>query len=157
LTTLRIDDDAVRVAWVNTDSTGEPEFITSEHEVAYGARLSPDGRRILCMAGPKGPKGERNPMGLHVIDLNTKKRTRIDRPGHTYGYCWSSDGLKVAYTWQMPLRQPSEIVERRTYLITCDPDGNNRKTVTSRKYEVPENSSGRGGVPIFFQVVAWWR
>ena len=157
LTSLRTDGDTIRVVWVNLDGTGKPEFITSEEEVAYGARLSPDGRRILCMVGPKELEGERNRLRLHVIDLITKKRTRIDRPGHTYGYCWSSDGSKVAYTWQMPLRQPNEIVERRTYLITCDPDGSNRKTVTSRKYEVPENSSGRGGMTIFFQVVAWWR
>ncbi len=29
--------------------------------------------------------------------------------------------------------------------------------VTMRKYEVPKNSSGRDGVIIFFEVVAWWR
>jgi Tol biopolymer transport system component len=157
LTSLRTDHDSARVAWVSADGTGKPEFITSEHEVAYGARLSPDGRRILCRVGPKDRADERDPVGLHVIDLVTKKRTRIDRPGHTYGYCWASDGSKVAYTWQLPLRQPVEDAERRTFLITCDHDGSNRKTVTSRKYEVPENSSGRGGVVIFFQVVAWWR
>ena len=39
---LRTDDQAVRVAWVNTDGTGKPEFITAEQEVAYGAKLSPE-------------------------------------------------------------------------------------------------------------------
>jgi Tol biopolymer transport system component len=77
-----------------------------------------------------------------VIDLTTKKRTVIDKPGHIHGYCWSSDGSKVAYTWQLPLRQPEDAVERKTYLITCDPDGTNQKTVTMRKYEVPAPSTG---------------
>jgi Tol biopolymer transport system component len=157
LTSLRMGGDGTGVAWVNTDGTGKPEFITSQDEVAYGAKLSPDGRRILCMAGPKTPAGEPKRRRLVVIDLNTKKRTVIDRPGHTHGYCWSSDGLKVAHTWQLPLRQPGEIEERKTYLITCDADGGNRKTITTRKYEVPTNSSGRDGVTIFFEVVAWWR
>lgn len=157
LTALRTDDAAVRVASVNTDGTGKPEFITSEQEVAYGARLSPDGRRILCMVGPNTPDGERGRNRLHVIDLTTKTRTMIDRPGYTHGNRWSSDGLKVAYTWQLCLRQPNEVMERKTYLITCDPDGGNRKTVTMRKFEVPRNNSGRDGVIIFFQVVAWWR
>jgi hypothetical protein len=35
------------------------------------------------------------------------------------------------------------------------PDGRNRKTVASRKYVVPENSSGRSGVLLFFQVLDW--
>ena len=156
LTSLR-SGGTVRVAWVNADGTGKPEFITSEHEVAYGARLSPDGRRILCMARPKTPDEEGRRTRLQVIDLGTKKQTMIDKPGHTYGYCWSSDGSKVAYTWQMPLRKPGEVVERKTYLITCDADGSNQKTVTMRKYKEPPNSSGRDAVTIFFQVVAWWR
>ena len=82
----------------------------------------------------------------------------IGKPGHTHGYCWSSDGLKIAYTWQMPLRQPSEIVERKTYLITCDADGSNRKTVTMRKVRGADRTArAEMAVTIFFEVVAWWR
>jgi Tol biopolymer transport system component len=153
LTGLRTGD-VVRVAWVNTDGTGRPEFITSEHEVSYGAKMSPDGRRILCIVGPK-VNGNR--ARLQTIDLTTKKRVVIDRPGLTHGYCWSSDGLKIAYTWQLPLREPDEVVERKTYLITCDADGGNRKIVTMRKYEVPPNISRPAGMIIFFQVISWWR
>ena len=47
-----------------------------------------------------------------MIDLPSKKRTMIDRPGYTDSYCWSSDGSKVAYTWQMPLHRPEEVAER---------------------------------------------
>jgi hypothetical protein len=157
LTRLRTNDNAVRVAWVNTDGMGEPEFITSKHEVAYGAKLSPDGRQILCMVGSETPKGESSRTRLCVIDLITKKRAMIGKPGHTHGYCWSSDGLRIAYTWQLPLRQPREIIERKTFLITYDADGSNQKTITMRRYEEPENSSGRNGVTIFFEVLAWWR
>jgi Tol biopolymer transport system component len=157
LTSLGREDGSVRVAWINVDGTGEPEFITPDREVAYGAKLSPDNRRILCMVGPHAPEDQESRMRLHVIDLATKKRTMIDKPGHTHGYCWSSDGLKVAYTWQFPLREPYEAEERKTHLITCDPDGSNRKTVTMRKYKVPLDATNRAGVIIYFAVLSWWR
>jgi hypothetical protein len=157
LTSIRARNASTRVAWVHVDGSGEPEFLTSDQEVAYGARLSPDNQRILCMVGPREPNVEGRRTRLSVIDLATKKQTVIDKPGHTHGYCWSSDGSKVAYTWQLPLRQPEDAVERKTYLITCDPDGANRKTITMRKYQVPRNSSGPDGVIIFFEVLAWWR
>ncbi len=157
LTSLRTTENGRGVAWVNVDGTGDPEFITSLDERASGAKLSPDGQRILCMVGPKVPVGEPSGRKLVVIDLTTKKRSVVDRPGHTSGYCWSSDGLKVAHTWQLPLRKPGEVAQRKTYLITCDADGSNRKIVTMRMYEVPPNSSGRDRVTFFFRVVAWWR
>jgi Tol biopolymer transport system component len=138
LTSLRAENGSSRVAWVHVDGSGAPEFLTSDQEVAYGARLSPDNRQILCMVGPRNPGNQGSRTRLYVIELATKKRTVIDKPSHTYGYCWSSDGAKVAYTWQLPLRQPEDVVERKTYLITCDADGTNQKTVTMRKYEVPQ-------------------
>jgi Tol biopolymer transport system component len=156
LMNARRDDGTIGVTRANIDGTGKPEFITSADEVASGARLSPDGRRILCMAGPVAPKDERNRLRLSVIDLSTKRRTVVDEPGETHGYCWSSDGSKIAYTWQRSLERPAEVAVRETLLITCDPDGSNRKTVTSRKYEVPE-SAGRDGITIFFQVWSWWK
>jgi Tol biopolymer transport system component len=157
LTSLPAENASTRVAWVHVDGSGEPEFLTSDQEVAYGAKLSPDNRQILCIVGPREPEDKGRRTRLYVIDLATKQRMVIDKPGHTHGYCWSSDGSKVAYTWQLPLRQPGDAVERKTYLITCDPDGTNQKTVTMRKYEVPQNSSGRDGVIMFFEVLAWWR
>jgi Tol biopolymer transport system component len=157
LTSLVREDGSVRVAWINVDGTGEPKFLTSDREVARGAKLSPENRRILCMVGPDAPEDQEHRMRLHVIDLATKKRTIIDKPGHTYGYCWSSDGLKVAYTWQLPLREPYEAVERKTYLITCDPDGGSRKIITTRRYKVPPDATNRAGVIIYFAVLSWWR
>jgi hypothetical protein len=149
-------EETCRVAWVNIDGTGEPEFISRELEVAYGARLSPDGKRILCMAGFRAPDDRRRRMRLSVIELETKKnRILVDEPGDTHGYCWSPDGARIAYTWQRSLERPKEVAVRETFLITCDPDGGNRKTITSRKYEVPPTNSGRAGTIIFFQVLSW--
>jgi Tol biopolymer transport system component len=155
LMNARRKDGSIGVARANIDGTGEPEFITTADEVASGARLSPDGRQILCMTRPKVPKNEQDRLRLSVIDLSTKRRTIVDEPGETHGYCWSSDGSRIAYTWQRSLVKPAEVVVRETFLITCAPDGGERKIVTSRKYEVPKNSSGRDGMTIFFQVLAW--
>ena len=105
----------MRVAWVHIDGTGAPEFLTSDQEVAHGARLSPDNRRILCQIGSQSPKNEASRARLNVIDLATKQRTVIDKLGYTDSYCWSSDGSKVAYTWQLPLREPGQNEERKTY------------------------------------------
>jgi Tol biopolymer transport system component len=155
LTDARTGDGNLRIAWLNADGTGEPEFITPDEEMAYGARLSRDGRRVLFQAGPKGLKWERTKMRLYAMDLATKKRTAVDEPGVTEGWCWSPDGSKVAYTWQRSLDKPAEVKERETLLITCTADGSNRKTITKRQYQVPENSSGRSSIVFFFEVLDW--
>ncbi len=100
LTDVRPNDGTVRVAWINADGGGNVDFVTGEDEVAYRARLSPDGHRILCMAGDKARNGERSRVRLCVINLSTKTRSIVDEPGETDGYCWSPDGSKIAYTWQ---------------------------------------------------------
>jgi hypothetical protein len=156
LTSLRTGDGSVRVAWVSTLGTGTPQFLTTQQEVAYGAKLSPDNRRILCMVRPREQDDKRYTR-LCVIDLATGKRSVIDKPGHTFGYCWASDDSRVAYTWQMPLREPGQNKERKTYLITCDPDGGNQKTVTMRKTVIQPNDSGKDRVVYFFEVLAWWK
>jgi Tol biopolymer transport system component len=137
-----------RVAWVNLDGTGEPEFITRELEVAYGARLSPDGRQILCLAGFRRPDERRRKLRLSVVDLKTKKRKMVDEPGETLSYCWSADGSRIAYTWLRSLERPTETPVLETFLITCDADGTNRKTITSLTCNV-------AGTIILFHVLAW--
>jgi len=144
-----------RVAWVPIDGTAGPvEFITPKLEVGYGARLSPDGKRVLCLTGLKGPSdGERRQLRLSVVDLTTGKRMIVDDPGETHGYCWSRDGSRIAYTWQRRRENPARGDVLEAFLFICDPDGGARKTVTSRRYKVPENSSSTGA--IFFEVLAW--
>ncbi|WP_010585779.1 WD40 repeat domain-containing protein [Schlesneria paludicola] len=144
-----------RIAWVNMDGTGEPEFITSHFEAAFGAQLSPDGKRLLCMAGFRRPNEDRQPLRLSVVDMETKKRSFVDDPGEVQGYCWSPDGSRIAYTWQPTPEDSDETPFRETFLITCDVDGGHRKTVTSRKYDVSKVGLGRGETTIFFQVIAW--
>jgi hypothetical protein len=144
-----------RIGWLNADGTGKLEFLTPDGEVSYGPRLSPEGRRVLYQAVTKAPAGKPAEVRLYAMDLVTKRRTVVDEPGETHGYCWSPDSSRVAYTWQRSRGDWSEVPERETLLITCDPDGGNRKTVTSRKYVVPENSSGRSAAVFFFDVLDW--
>jgi hypothetical protein len=119
--------DDKRQGWLVIQSRVNPEARKSvplnwESPMSRAVPLwSSDSKRILIreQAGiDDRPEGS-----LYVIDLLTKKRTVIDKPGHTGSYCWSSEGSKVAYAWQMPLRQAEEVVERKAYLITCDLDG----------------------------------
>ncbi len=144
----------VGIAWVDTDGTGEPAYVTSKDVVAYRARLSPDGRRVLCMLGPKPPKGKRSPTRLCVIDLVTKKRTVVDEPGATDGYCWSPDGSRIAYTWQRSLDKPVVTV-RETKLITCRADGSDRKIVASRRREVSADEEQSRFIFYWFTVLDW--
>jgi hypothetical protein len=57
-----------------------------------------------------------------------------------YGYCWSPDGTRVGYTWQKYPDQKTEAREWEAFLFTCDSDGLNRKTVTSRKVPTPKGA-----------------
>jgi dipeptidyl aminopeptidase/acylaminoacyl peptidase len=156
LVTVAPGDGKCRLAWVPAAGGGESDYLTPADVTAYGGRLSSDGKRVLCLAGPKDSKGPDDGPRLTVLDLGTGKRTVLDEPGHTYGYCWSPGGTMVAYTWQRPLGDPPA-AERETLLVTCTADGRDRKTVTARKYTPSAKSNGRTGVVYFFTVVAWWR
>jgi dipeptidyl aminopeptidase/acylaminoacyl peptidase len=151
LITDHTDETIRRIAWLNADGTGKPDFLTSEDEYAYDACLARDGRKVLFAAGPKPAKGQRLRVRLYVMDLATKKRVAVDEPGDTIGYCWSPDGFRVAYTWQRPMERPEEVPLRETLLITCDLDGGNRKVVTRRLLEVEANKN----IVIYFWVLDW--
>jgi hypothetical protein len=151
---LRPNADTVRVAWLKADGTGKPEYVSPEKEVGYGGRVSPDGQRVLYQSGPETAPGKRVKVRLYVQDLATGKRTAVDEEGETFGHCWAPDGTRVAYTWQRALDKPEDIPERETLLVAVDPDGRNRKVLTSRKCTIPENASGRGLV-WFFTVIDW--
>jgi Tol biopolymer transport system component len=151
LTTVRVES-SIRIAWLSADGKGKTEFLTPKGENAFGPRLSPDGEMVLFQAGPQVHEGPRASERLYVMELTTKKRVTIDQPGHAYGYCWSRDGSKIAYTWQRPMKNPGDVAERETFLITCDWDGSNRRTVTSRKYKPVRPDAG---VVYFFWVFDW--
>jgi RNA polymerase sigma factor (sigma-70 family) len=135
-----------RLAWLNADGSGEPEFITRKGEWGHMARLSPDGKRILYRGHPEPRLNPPTRARLYVEDLATGKRTVVDETGVTFGYCWSPDGTRVAYTWQKYPDKKAEVTEWESFLFTCDPDGLNRKTVTSRKVPAPKGVPDRIGL-----------
>lgn len=143
-----------KLAWVSFDPKTETELLTVDGGVGVfagvlplKARLSPDGRRLLCMARPVDKS-----LRLCSIDLSTGKCSVLDEPGLTYGFCWSPDGSRVAYTWQRPVEDKTRQFRERV-LFTCDPEGRDRKMVTSRRYEPP----GGGPIRTHFFVVLDWR
>jgi Tol biopolymer transport system component len=157
LATVAPGDGSSRLAWVAAGGGGEPEFLTPADEIAYDGRLSPDGKRVLCLIGPKsakGKKGKADRPRLTVIELATGQRVEVDQPGYPHGHCWSPDGSRVAYTWQRPLVVPTH--KRETLLITCTADGKDRKVVASRRHTLPPDSTELGTMVYFFTVVAWW-
>lgn len=145
------------LAWVNVDGSGDPEYLAlaGENEAASAPRVSPDGGRILCQIAPRNPPAEGTRMRLSVVELATGKRTAIDDPGQTSGYCWSPDGTHIAYTWQPALDRPENVNEREIALITCDANGGNRNVVTRRKHTMPPNNSGRSGYSNSLTVLDW--
>ncbi len=146
------EGSCTRVAWVNADGKGDPEYVTPEGERAAEPRLSPDGRKVLCKVWIAEKEGTPERPRLCVLDLATKKRVVIDEPGEVGRFCWSPGGSRVAYAWQKALARREDAPLRETFLYTCDADGKGRKAVTSRKYR-PVNS--RSPVAWYFDLVDW--
>ncbi len=155
LTEARPNEPTPRVCLINADGTGRPEFLTPAAEFAFAPRLSPTGRQVLFKAGLPPPAGQPvRAARLYVMDVASRRPAALDDPGETTGFCWSPDGARVAYTWQPPFDGPAAAPRREARLITCDPDGRNRKTVVSRTYVVPKDRSGKPGV-YFLRVLDW--
>ena len=140
-----------RVAWVNADGTGEPEFLSPDDEFAVHPRLSPTGGKVLYKTLP-GIDEEGGKPKLYVLDLATKKRQVVNDPGEVQGHCWSPDGARLAYTWQRSLKKREEAPERETLLVTCDAEGKDRKVIATRKFKPV---SPRAVVGVFFEVIDW--
>jgi hypothetical protein len=141
-----------RICWLNVNGSGNPDYLTPDSEVSYDARLTSDDKWILYQTGPIPPKGERANLRLTAMELATKKRFVLDDPGETYGYCWSKDNTRVAFTWQKSVPKETPATDFETILYTCDRDGKNRTVVTSRKLKT---SRPAGGTIIFFDVHDW--
>ncbi len=142
---------ATRLYLMNRDGTEHKALPEDPRNLAFG-RLSPDGKKVLCrwMSGAGG-KDQAAPPPLAVVDVATGKVTAVEdfplnaTPG---GYCWSPDGKRIAYTWQHADGKPDDPArEIEGFLVVCDPDGKNAKTVLSEKR--------RDGRPAVFGTVDW--
>jgi dipeptidyl aminopeptidase/acylaminoacyl peptidase len=118
------------------------------------ARFSPDGKTVLYIdADPDRKDAHKwgHSQTVYTLSLADKKRERFpDFPENARGtgIAWSPDGKKVAYTWQ-PL--DDEILKKDTitpddiqketegFLIVCDADGRNAKTVATDKGTIALN------------------
>ena len=74
-----------------------------------------------------------------VIDVATRKVAKVDEVplnANVQGYCWSPDGKKIAYSWrQLHEGKPEDVIDKETesFLVVCNPDGKNQKTIASEK------------------------
>ena len=127
---------------MNRDGS-EHKVLTPTDRFATLGRLSPDGSRVLLCdptPPPKGMPAQRNK--LVVLDLETGKATTVeDVPlnGDIMGYCWSPDGKRISYTWREIREVKQEelgIVETESFLVVCDRDGKNPKTIASETVRV---------------------
>lgn len=50
-------------------------------------------------------------------------------------YCWSPDGKRIAYTWRRTNNEGIAQEETEAFLVVCDPDGKNEKTVVTEKVQ----------------------
>jgi RNA polymerase sigma factor (sigma-70 family) len=131
---------------MNRDGT-EKKALTDPKQSSAIGRLSPDGKRVLyhtVTPPPKGMEGTKPTIReLTVLDIATGKSTRVaDQPlnGDIQSYCWSPDGKKIAYSWREAHEgKPEDLVNKETesFLVVCDPDGKNQKTIATEKAQGP--------------------
>lgn len=128
----------VRLHLMHRDGT-EHKALTDGKPPAGGGRISPDGRRVLFTELNFSPDAPRPAFTLQLLDVASGKATKVeDVPlnAEVQGYCWSPDGRKIAYAWREILAgKPEEVAnnERECFLVVCDPDGKNAKTIATEK------------------------
>ena len=139
---LKADPPAMSVHLMNRDGSAGKRLTDAKTLAAMG-RLSPDGARLVYSVvrppakDPPGPARRE----LAVLDLAAGTSTALkDLPlnGEVLDYCWSPDGKKLAYTWrEVHVVKAEEAGEKETesFLVVCDPDGGNAKTIATEKGE----------------------
>jgi RNA polymerase sigma factor (sigma-70 family) len=135
-----------RLYLMNRDGT-EHKAVTDGKDESVLGRLSPDGRRVLYMTMHISKDGSEVFYKLVVVDVITGKATPVEGlppNAHIQGFCWAPDGKAIAYAWrEIHPRDPNEVpmmavrpavpIETESFLVVCDPDGKNRKTIATEK------------------------
>ncbi len=101
----------------------KPRNLTSQLRGDYlHPQYSPDGSRIVCGSyDPNDPKP-----GLFVIDIESKKSTKISDRRYMKLARWSPDGKRVAFhIWHRP--EETRFIEE---IYVVDADGKNEKKLT---------------------------
>jgi RNA polymerase sigma factor (sigma-70 family) len=122
---------------VRRDGSGDQE-LTAAGKGAFIGRLSPDGRKVLYMAPDPERKGKEKEeqSGLFVLDVRGGNATRVQgQPlnGSAMGFCWSSDGKRIAHTWRLDQGPPSDGGMFESFLVVSNPDGSNPITIATER------------------------
>jgi RNA polymerase sigma factor (sigma-70 family) len=138
----RAGEKVARMHLMNRDGT-EHKALTDGKQPAMFGRLSPDGKRVLyCtpLTAPEPETNKRYKLGLDVLDIASGKVDRVQESGDIYSYCWSPDAKRIAYAWRE--WHEGEFIdlldkEHKCYLVVCDQDGKNRKTIATETGRSP--------------------
>jgi RNA polymerase sigma factor (sigma-70 family) len=132
----------VQLHLMNRDGTPHKELNRPDDMLVNG-RLSPDGRRVLCVQIVFGegavrlfyPTKAPSPR-LAVLDVATGQVTPVagtlqTTSGNFHGYCWSPDGRRIAHTSWHTRGAAANDTETLWQLVVSDPDGANRVTLAT--------------------------
>jgi RNA polymerase sigma factor (sigma-70 family) len=134
-------EKTVRVYLMNRDGT-EHKALTDGKQPAMFGKLSPDGKRVLfsTLTAPDDKKPSKLGLVLAVLDIAGGKVIQVEESGDIYSYSWSPDAKQIAYAWRESHEGEFKDLldkEHKCYLVVCDQDGKNRKTIASETGRSP--------------------
>ncbi|HEX4611581.1 MAG TPA: sigma-70 family RNA polymerase sigma factor [Urbifossiella sp.] len=123
---------------MNRDGTPHRQ-VNNPDDMLMSGRLSPDGRRMLCVLTPTVVGTAPPPIQLVVLTVADGAVTTVVGSvvlGDFPGYCWSPDGARIAYISRSRVsgENGDEIAYR---LVVCNADGTNPQTITTAKGPSP--------------------
>jgi RNA polymerase sigma factor (sigma-70 family) len=118
---------------MNPDGT-EHRALTGPNDWALAGRLSPDGKRLLCLSI------NGNDSQLAVMDVGKPESLTpvagVPEGAEVVGYAWSPDGKRIAFaTGASRTLTPDELRNLESRLIVADPDGKNATVLRNARGE----------------------